>query len=388
MKRSFILIVLSSILGGFIVTGFQCGSAEMTSAKLYIQRKDWANAEKSLMKEVEKNSKNAEAWYMLGDVRREMGNFEGMLTAFENSLKNSQEFATEIEKRKLYVWQNAVNAGVNYYNKSIHASSDSASMLRMKAIEQYKIAIMVLPDSTLAYENIAIAYMAEGNIDEQIHYLKETVQRKNDPTLSITLINAYLKKGEDAKGAGKNDEAALYFNDAIEAIKNARKDEPDNADLLKALIDVHIAAGRAEEAMPFMTEAIQKDPSNKVLRNNYGLLLMKNDQVEKSIEQFDAAIATDSTYEDGVWNGAVAYMRLGEIMKKKAIEEAETNKKKDIDKSYVDKFKVASRLIEKLIALKPDEPKYWDGLATAYANAGMAKQAQKAFETADQLRKK
>jgi tetratricopeptide (TPR) repeat protein len=387
MKKSFIMVSLYCVILGFIFTGFQCGSAELTSAKLYIQRKDWANAEQSLLKEVQKHPENAEAWYMLGDIQREMGNQKGMLESFDNSLKYSKEFEAEIVKRKLFVWQSAVNAGVSYYNKSINASPDSAIMLRNKSADAYKIAILVQPDSILAYENMAIAQMALGNIDEQLYYLKEILKRKYDPATSITLINVYIKKAEDAKAAGSNEQAAAHYAEAISAIIKARTSDPDNAELLKALIDVHIAAGRAEEAMPFMIEAIQKDPSNKVLRNNYGLLLMKSDQIEKSIEQFNAAIATDSTYEDGVWNGAVAYLRWGEIMKAKATEEVEANKNKEIDKRYVEKFKTATRLIEKLVSIKPAEPKYWDGLATAYVNAGMSKQAQKAFEKADQLRK-
>lgn len=387
MRQSVHVVLFFSIIIGFVVTGFQCGSAEMTSAKLYIQRKDWTNAEQSLKKEVEKHPENAEAWFFLGDVQRELGKQEEMLKSFDNSLKYSKEFENEINKRKLFVWQSAVNAGVSYYNKSINASPDSATMLREKAVDAYKIAIMVQPDSLLAYENMAIAQMALGRVDDQIYYLKEIIKRRNDTETSITLINAYLKKAEEAKAAGKNDESTAYFSEAIEAIKQARQTDPTNTELLKALIDVHIAANRAEEAMPFMAEAVLKDPSNKILRNNYGLLLMKGNQVEKSIEQFNAAIATDSTYEDGVWNGAVAYLRWGEIMKEKATADAEANKK-EIDKTYIEKFKIAAQLIEKLVTIKPDEPKYWDGLATAYVNAGMTKQAQKAFEKADQLRKK
>ena len=390
MKQSSVLIaVLALLITSFIITGFQCGSPALTSAKLYIKNSDWVNAEKSLTAEVEKNPANAEAWYDLGYVRLQLTNYNGMVEAFNQSLKASNEFAKIISDAKMSVWGTSINYAVKLYNESISAPKDSASILRKKAIENYQRAILVVPDSALPYRNIAIAYRVEGDPDNEILYLTKALERKSDPETSLDLIRAYIRKAETAKASNNETEANTYFSKAIDAITAARKSDPNDQGLLGELINLYIEAGRAKEALPFIQEAVQKDPKNKVYQNNLGLLLMQTDDLEGAIQHFEAAVAADETYEDGLWNGGVAYMKLGDKMKKDAEASADPKKKdKAVNKAYVEKFKAGAKLIEKLVALKKDEVKYWEGLATAYANAGMAKEAQKAFEQADALKKK
>src|SRR3972149_7629853 len=76
--------------------GFQCGSTEMTSARLYITRSDWDNAIRNLEAEVAKNSKNEEAWYLLGRVKAEKNDFAGMNDGFNHGLEGGKTYAKEI----------------------------------------------------------------------------------------------------------------------------------------------------------------------------------------------------------------------------------------------------------------------------------------------------
>ena len=57
------------------------------------------------------------------------------------------------------------------------------------------------------------------------------------------------------------------------------------------------------------------------------------------------------------------------------------------DKAYVEKFKTAVTYLERLTRANDKDPNVWDALATAYGNAGMFKEAKKAIEKADELRK-
>src|SRR5258708_12143431 len=83
MKLHLLALISLGTLAIVALNGFQCGSAESTSAKLYMQRQDWAGAERVLLKEVANNPNNAEAWQMLGEVRRNLGNTKGMLEAYD-----------------------------------------------------------------------------------------------------------------------------------------------------------------------------------------------------------------------------------------------------------------------------------------------------------------
>ncbi|MGA9364528.1 MAG: hypothetical protein WBW16_09195, partial [Bacteroidota bacterium] len=62
-------LLLTSLFIAILVVcsvGFQCGTTEMTSARLYIQKSDWDNAIRNLESELAKNPTNEEAWYLLG----------------------------------------------------------------------------------------------------------------------------------------------------------------------------------------------------------------------------------------------------------------------------------------------------------------------------------
>ena len=50
MKKHIVVGMLIVTALSLALMGFQCSSAEITSAKLYIQRKDYANAEAQLIK--------------------------------------------------------------------------------------------------------------------------------------------------------------------------------------------------------------------------------------------------------------------------------------------------------------------------------------------------
>ncbi|MBI4548974.1 MAG: tetratricopeptide repeat protein [Ignavibacteriae bacterium] len=385
MARSLVVIFLVIVVCSLTFTGFQCGSSEMTSAKLYIQRQDWEAAERSLLKEIQNNPNNAEAWYLLGDTRARLANYRGMLDAVTSSLKLSKEYEERIKVVKLFGWQQALNEGVNRYNQSVKASPDSAAMLRQQAIDSYKLVIEINSDSVITYQNMAIAQHAHGNYDEEIVYLKKALERKKDPQFVTYLINAYLQKGSDAKKAGNTQQAEEYFDLAIKELIEVRKENPNDPELLGTLINVHIEAGRAQDGMPYIREAVEKEPNNKVYQNDLGLLLLETGELEEAITHFDASIAADSTYQEALRNGAVTYMRLGQKIKEAADAKADP-KKGSTDKTHLEKFKKAVVLLEKLTSMKSDDPDIWEALGTAYANAGMVKKAEEAIKTADALR--
>jgi tetratricopeptide (TPR) repeat protein len=389
MKQNILLTIILVLLASVSFMGFQCGSAESTSAKLYIQRGDLAAAEKSLTTDVEKNPTNPESWYLLGDVRRQRSNYKGMLEAFDKSLKAgaSTETQGKINDAKKYIWGTSLNSGVLAFNRSNSGPKDSAQMYREMAINSYTSALMVNPDSMITYQNMAIVQHAQGNTDEEIKYLKEAISRKKDPQLSTYLINAYVGKAEEARKANNTQEATTSFNSAIAELQEARKASPNNPELLSTLINVFIEAGRASDALPYIKEAVAKDPSNKVFQNDLGLLLMQTNNINEAVDHFNAAIATDSMFTDALRNGAVALMKQGQKMKDDATEKADA-KKGTVDKSYQAKFVQASKLLQKYLSIKPDDGDVWQALATAYGGAGMIKQAGDALKKADSLNKK
>ncbi len=385
MKNYTILAILVFVLSIILFTGFQCASQEMTSAKLYIQRSDWESAEKWLAQEVEKNPTNAEAWWLLGNARMQRANYTGSIEAYDASLKSSNEFAEKIGQAKKYIWSQALNQGVGLYNKSINASPDSATMLLKQAVESYKLAVTVNPDSVVTYQNLAVAYHALGNTDDEIVTIKEALKRRESSSLHISLINVYLQRAQDEEAKSNKAGTTENYNTAIDAIIAARKYDPENSELLATMIDIYVRVGRANEAKPYIREAIIKDPTNKVFQYDLGVLLMQTDSLNEAITHFENALKVDPNYEVALQNIGVTYMRVGDKMKQAA---QSSDMKKNIDKSYVEKFKKASEYFKQLSEVKPDDANAFDLLASAYANSNMVKEAKEALEKADSLRKK
>ena len=76
--------------------GFQCSSTELTSARLYIQQKNFDRALEVLQDEVTKNPKSDEGYFLLGHVYGETGEMENMIDAYDKSMGISNKFSKEI----------------------------------------------------------------------------------------------------------------------------------------------------------------------------------------------------------------------------------------------------------------------------------------------------
>jgi len=400
MKTSSFVTLIALAVVYLAVTGFQCGSAESTSAKLYMQRKEWDAAEQALVKEVENNPANTEAWYYLGQVRLRKSeqsldakdyakvkkDYENMVYAYSKSLTSGTEWQTQITTERLYAWQKALNAGVELFNKSLKATPEEAPKLRGQAVGMYDAAILVNPDSLLPYKNAAIALATDGQTDRQLTYLKEARKISADTEVMTQLIGVYVEQGDAAKTKGDNAGATENYNLALAELTEARKLAPGSADLLNASIDLYIKTGRADEAIPLMEEGLKTDPNNKDYHYNLGVLLLQGGKVDEALAHFDAALKVDPAYAIALQNAGSACLKKADEMKRKS--QASSTKDGKNDTGYVDYFKRAAGYFEKLTAVKPDDANAWDFYASAAANAGMLKEAEAAIKKADELRNK
>ncbi|MEK7669623.1 MAG: tetratricopeptide repeat protein, partial [Bacteroidota bacterium] len=104
MKANFLFWIILIALSSMMFQGYQCGSTEMTSAKLYIQQKNYDAAIKNLEGEVQKNPGNEEAWYLLGSLKGDKMDYTGMNYAFQQALKLSDKHSVEIRSIRYNKW--------------------------------------------------------------------------------------------------------------------------------------------------------------------------------------------------------------------------------------------------------------------------------------------
>lgn len=383
---SFILLI------GLAVTGFQCTSTELTSAKLYIQQKNYEKAIESLKKEVAKNPKSDEGYYYLGFVYGELGNYNEMMDAYNKSLGISNQFISYINDSKLHFWAQLFNEGVGYFQKGSNSKDkDSAKVFYEKSIKDFNDAIRLEPDSTDTYKNLAFVYMTQQRYDEAVGPLKTLLGK--DKTLDgyKYLGEIYYDKAtkfksqyESTHDAQDSVQSMDYFNKTIELMQEARKLYPNNSELLLLLSNSYIGAHKIDVAIDAFKEGVIREPGNKFYRYNYGVLLLGNKDYEDAVDQFKKAIEIDPNYQNAIYNLAVTFVKWGADLNK-----VNENKSTDAvtDTSYVEKYREAVPYLEKAVQMKSDDSAMWELLGRVYTVLGNQEKAKEAFDKADQLRK-
>lgn len=388
MVRTKYSILVLFILGIFF-TGFQCASTELTSAKLYIQQKNFDKALDVLKKEVEKNPGSDEGWYLLGVVYGDKENFTDMTNAYSRSLAISNKFQKEISASKKYHWANLFNKGVAFFQKAAKVTDkDSTKFYYQKSAAAYSEAIKVEPDSGTTYRNLAFSYLALGENDKAVEPLQTLINKNGSLdgykylgevlySQASGLRNDYLK----SKNVQDSVKAQELFEKDIKLLKEARAKYPDDTELLATLSNAYVGAGQLSVAVDAFKAGVEKEPENKYYRYNYGVVLLGADKFEEAANQFKKAIDIDPKYENAIYNLAVTYVKWGSFINKKAEDD------KSVTNDYKDKYKLALPYLKQVAESKKSDIPTWELLGKVYSVLGMQTEAKSAFDTVDQLRK-
>ena len=223
------LVITAIILIALTVTAFDCSSTELTSAKLYIQQKNYDKALEVLKEEVAKNPKSDEGYYYLGMVYGEKGEYENMVNAYDSSLAISSKFSKDISSSRLYYWANLFNKGVVYYqNGNKTQNPDSSKVYYDKSSNAFENAIKIEPDSASTYRNLSFVYISEKNYDKAIPVLETLIKKKSSLDGYKFLGELYYDKGtklmskyKESKDAQDSVQAMEQFNKAIDVLDEA-----------------------------------------------------------------------------------------------------------------------------------------------------------------------
>ena len=196
MKSNLFYLFFALLSLGIFTQGFQCGSPDFTGAKVQEQNKNFPEAAKLYEKEVQKNPTNSEAWFRLGCIRGlQLNNFAGMNQAFQESEKYSNVYSNDIHSLRRYFWAQFINSGINNKNR---ATSDSLQYYD-KAIEDYKTASTIWPDTSVTYLYIAGVYKAKGDIANEILSLTKVWEMDHDREVYKSIGRIYIQNGLDKK---------------------------------------------------------------------------------------------------------------------------------------------------------------------------------------------
>jgi tetratricopeptide (TPR) repeat protein len=351
--------------------------------------KEYDKAEASALKAAEKDPKEEEAWYVLGQARYELKKYPAMVEAFDKALEVDQTHKSEIDNFRLKVWADSYNEGIKYYN----SGRDTASYYD-RAIDALKTAIVARPESTSTYYVIGLAHYAKKDHDGALAMLTTCISKDPKRSDALRLIGQlHMQRAQDKDGAAKKEELAK----AAAAYEKLYEAAPTESENIISLIDIYERAGMSDKALNLTSNCVKIDPNNRVCRYAYGVYLLKKDQFAESIEHLKAMLDIepenkDEMYKDATYNLGVAYLNWGVAMREasdKKAEEERKAKKKNVkeDLTYKERFKAAVPYLEKTAEMRKDDAALYQQLGKLYANLNMTKEAKAAFETFDRIMK-
>lgn len=172
-----------------------------------------------------------------------------------------------------------------------------------KAVEYYR----ELQD--LGYTGITQRYAAT---DAETGELKDDFQNVQERDLYVksgAYINPTIIKSESKAPEIAKNIALIYVSlgkteEAIEAIGNARKMDPNDTSLLMTEADIQYKAGNMDRFKEIMNEASAQDPKNPELKYNLGVVYANAGETEAAMDYYKQAIALRPAYPQANMNMA------------------------------------------------------------------------------------
>lgn len=150
---------------------------------------------------------------------------------------------------------------------------------------------------------------------------QEEVLDKNTRDIYVK-AGSHVKPGErltESKNAEIVKNIALIYitqgknDDALKAIKDARKLNPDNVDLIINEANIYLQLKDDNKFKSTIEEALQKDPNNATLHYNVGVIKMKNGDLSAR-DSFKKALAINPGMADAVLNISTSYIDEGNAL--------------------------------------------------------------------------
>jgi len=396
MKRNNILSILTLFLfiSSLSFVGFDCGSPEMEGAKLAIQQKNFTRAQELIEKEVTTNPKNEDAWFVLGQVRIELNNLPKAFEAFDQANSIGSLHSSEIHTIKLRLWVKFLNEGATFSSLAQKGNKDSSDIYKHLALDRFQKAIVVNKDSSVTYRNLGIAYFSLNNRDSALLAWHKAMELDKSFSTAYDIAREHYNEAVQLRETGQSEKSKNEFTAAINVLNEAKVYTNTDAQLQSQSDDIllssYLETGDTLIAMKSYSDAVTKDPNNKVYRLNYGILLMKAGKFSDAQNQFEEIVKIDPDWEEGNLAAGELQLKQGIKMRDEAIKKKNESNKKDavIDTSYKPVVRKAVTYLERYTSKNPNNAGAWSNLGTAYVIIdGNEKRSKTAYEKADALKK-
>ncbi len=266
---------------------------------------------------LEKDGEDAEAYEVRGKVFRDsaavsegdmyFAALQEMMDGYSSAGKLDPKLSEKIELDLLLVYQKNFNRGIEAFNYAQAAQEDSMRLAHFaSAVDFFRGATIVIPDSAGAYVNMAFALISSGNDVQAIEPLKKAITYgKPDSVLYDYLSRIYLT----------NDMA----EDAVDILEDAVTHFSGSAMLQNNLLTAYNRSGQVDRALGQYKEAVEQNPENTTYRYNYGSMLLQEDKFDEAIEVLTELVSMDASNPDAFYNLGAAYVNKAIAVNEEAV---------------------------------------------------------------------
>ena len=319
MKKQIIIAVSISLSAFSFAQKKELKDAEKAiKANNYAEAKTALKQAESLMSSMDDKLKaqyyylHAEALYAGGGAS--MNDIE---TALEDLNKVTTGYTAEVTQLKQTMVNGILAKGNKFYESKDYSSAskyfEKAYRLSKKDtiflyyaaatsvnVQEYDRALSIYEElKGLGYTGIEKQYYAtnkESNEEEVLDkatrdlYVKakshinpgERVTESKKPEIVKNIALIYVSQGEDQK--------------ALEAMKAARAESPNDINLLLSEANVHYKMGNTAEFKTLLEEATKMDPNNPELQYNLGVISAESGHPDEARSYYQKAIELDANY--------------------------------------------------------------------------------------------
>ncbi|MBN2031192.1 tetratricopeptide repeat protein [bacterium] len=325
MKKVLLLTMMASLATILLLTS--CSQTTVSSAKIYMNQFEYDQAIEQCELAIEQKPDNPEAYFIMGRAYGFKKMYREMNDAFIKSLELSNKYASDIREDRQKHWTDLQNAGVTSLKQN--RISD--------AIEEFSMAIELVPEETVPYKNLALAYIQNRNDSLATQTYEKILEIDPEDLESKGILGALYYRNRDYNNAIAHLEQVVNNADptssaysqavfnlalaydmteqsdkALETYKNALEVNPDEQNLLFNMGRLYIVQQDYENAIVYLKRVLEQNPddleANRTIGSCYNLL----NKFEEAIPYLEKAVELDPN-DANAWNQmGIAYIRTGQ----------------------------------------------------------------------------
>ncbi|KGN93084.1 tetratricopeptide repeat protein [Porphyromonas canoris] len=342
--------------------------------------------------ENEETKNSAYAWFVAGEVEKTVVESEKVKMAlqqpydelaFYNGLRDMYALYTKAgeldampnEKGKVKKrYEKGIKSALQD-NHGFYINAGSYYLNQQKNAEAYPFFKIYMDIKSLPmFEDTPIA--KQDSVSMQVAFFKAFAAQSVDPKLAIEEYEAI--KGEDYRRSDVYQLLAEAYKKAQDSVGYQRtilegaKIFPKEKFFTFNLINSYIQSGKNDEAIEYLTKAIQNDPQNVELINVLGKVYDQGKQdSDKALECFQKALSIDPNHSESIIDTGRVYYNRAVALKAKTTESGVSPADaKKYDAEAIELFKKALPYFEKAVELEPDSTQYLMALRGIYYNLG------------------